>query len=166
MKWSSERKKSEHELPKRASLDETLSYVSASNRCWFRFQFKCFSLISSSALFIKTQKLFYECCGSAQFIGAFRLYDVDNDGFITRDEMYNIVDAIYQMVVSVSIVVCLQFWVPIDSLATLPWSIPPPSFERKSWRSTRKRRSASSEGKLNCFLFTHSTLRVLREARG
>jgi hypothetical protein len=25
---------------------------------------------------------------------------VDNDGFITRDEMYNIVDAIYQMVVS------------------------------------------------------------------
>uniref|UniRef100_T1HTA2 EF-hand domain-containing protein n=1 Tax=Rhodnius prolixus TaxID=13249 RepID=T1HTA2_RHOPR len=32
--------------------------------------------------------------------GAFRLYDVDNDGFITRDEMYNIVDAIYQMVPS------------------------------------------------------------------
>jgi len=36
------------------------------------------------------------------FTGAFRLYDVDNDGFITRDEMYNIVDAIYQMVVSAS----------------------------------------------------------------
>lgn len=34
------------------------------------------------------------------FLGAFRLYDVDNDGFITRGEMYNIVDAIYQMVVS------------------------------------------------------------------
>lgn len=32
--------------------------------------------------------------------GAFRLYDVDNDGYITREEMYNIVDAIYQMVVS------------------------------------------------------------------
>ncbi len=31
--------------------------------------------------------------------GAFKLYDVDNDGFITRTEMYNIVDAIYQMVV-------------------------------------------------------------------
>ncbi|XP_059475040.1 frequenin-1 [Neocloeon triangulifer] len=29
---------------------------------------------------------------------AFRLYDVDNDGYITREEMYNIVDAIYQMV--------------------------------------------------------------------
>ena len=29
--------------------------------------------------------------------GAFKLYDVDNDGYITRDEMYNIVDAIYQM---------------------------------------------------------------------
>ena len=32
--------------------------------------------------------------------GAFRLYDVDNDGFITRAEMYNIVEAICQMVVS------------------------------------------------------------------
>ena len=31
------------------------------------------------------------------FAGAFRLYDVDNDGFITREEMYNIVDAIYEM---------------------------------------------------------------------
>ncbi|ROT67376.1 frequenin [Penaeus vannamei] len=30
--------------------------------------------------------------------GAFKLYDVDNDGYITRDEMYSIVDAIYQMV--------------------------------------------------------------------
>jgi len=29
---------------------------------------------------------------------AFKLYDVDNDGFITKDEMFNIVDAIYQMV--------------------------------------------------------------------
>ena len=33
--------------------------------------------------------------------GAFKLYDVDNDGFITRAEMYNIVDAIYQMVVCI-----------------------------------------------------------------
>ena len=33
-------------------------------------------------------------------LGAFRLYDVDNDGYITRQEMYNIVEAIYQMVVS------------------------------------------------------------------
>lgn len=40
-----------------------------------------------------------------KLLGAFRLYDVDNDGFITRDEMYNIVDAIYQMVVS-----SVQFW--------------------------------------------------------
>lgn len=42
------------------------------------------------------------------FSGAFRLYDVDNDGFITRDEMYNIVDAIYQMVVSVSLSTYLE----------------------------------------------------------
>ena len=41
--------------------------------------------------------------------GAFKLYDVDNDGYITRNEMYNIVDAIYQMVVSK----CMQ-GVPIN----------------------------------------------------
>ena len=36
------------------------------------------------------------------FSGAFRLYDVDNDGYITKTEMFNIVDAIYQMVVSIT----------------------------------------------------------------
>ncbi|XP_022242486.1 frequenin-1-like, partial [Limulus polyphemus] len=32
-----------------------------------------------------------------KLIWAFKLYDVDNDGYITREEMYSIVDAIYQM---------------------------------------------------------------------
>ncbi|XP_076316094.1 frequenin-2-like isoform X2 [Tachypleus tridentatus] len=32
-----------------------------------------------------------------KLVWAFKLYDVDNDGFITREEMYSIVDAIYQM---------------------------------------------------------------------
>ena len=49
-------------------------------------------------------KLFLPPCTASVFSisGAFRLYDVDNDGFITRDEMYNIVDAMYEMVVSIS----------------------------------------------------------------
>ena len=30
--------------------------------------------------------------------GAFRLYDIDDDGYITREEMYSIIAAIYGMV--------------------------------------------------------------------
>lgn len=50
----------------------------------------------NSSIILRDSKSFF-----FSFSGAFRLYDVDNDGFITRDEMYNIVDAIYQMVVSI-----------------------------------------------------------------
>ena len=42
-------------------------------------------------------KYFFIDCVFSRPPGAFKLYDVDNDGYITREEMYNIVDAIYQM---------------------------------------------------------------------
>ena len=43
-------------------------------------------------------------------IGAFNLYDLDHDGFITRTEMHNIVEAIYQMVVSTIITNTVGFF--------------------------------------------------------
>ncbi|KAL3171578.1 hypothetical protein MRX96_013775 [Rhipicephalus microplus] len=46
-----------------------------------------------------------------KLLWAFKLYDVDNDGFITREEMYNIVDAIYEMLVAGALAQCMEaFW--------------------------------------------------------
>ena len=41
---------------------------------------------------------FHCVCLHDYFAGAFSLYDVDSDGFITRTEMIDIIDAIYSMV--------------------------------------------------------------------
>lgn len=37
-------------------------------------------------------------CTYVFYLGAFRLYDIDDDGYITRDEMLRIIAAIYGMV--------------------------------------------------------------------
>lgn len=63
------------------------------------------------------------------YSGAFRLYDVDNDGYITRDEMYNIVDAIYQMVVST---LCRVRPFNMPSFQPSP---PLPLFNGREWQS-------------------------------
>lgn len=44
----------------------------------------------NTAIYFLTQTL-------STMTGAFKLYDVDNDGYITREEMYDIVGAIYEM---------------------------------------------------------------------
>jgi len=55
---------------------------------------------------------------------------VDNDGFITREEMYNIVDAIYQMVVS--------SWQMVDALVYI--------FIRLGSTTVRGRKHATETG--------------------
>ena len=40
----------------------------------------------------------YLACMNLMFSGAFSLYDLDNDGYVTRNEMVDIVDAIYSMI--------------------------------------------------------------------
>lgn len=43
-----------------------------------------------------------QCCLTSTFdlVGSFKLYDINCDGFISKDEMSAIVDSLYRMVVS------------------------------------------------------------------
>ena len=53
----------------------------------------------------------------AYFSGAFNLYDLDNDGFVTKEEMINIVEAIYEMVgADVQVIRVLNFYVNLSTL--------------------------------------------------
>lgn len=99
--WILELRKRATKLEKTSLRFERVLFVLAS--FYYKSRMLNFVYLFSWCLLSVCTKLTNETSelrGGVKFIGAFRLYDVDNDGFITRDEMYNIVDAIYQMVVS------------------------------------------------------------------
>ena len=50
-----------------------------------------------------------QCCLTIPFdlVGSFKLYDINCDGFISKDEMSAIVDSMYAMVVSYTITILL-----------------------------------------------------------
>ncbi|XP_013792834.2 frequenin-1-like, partial [Limulus polyphemus] len=68
---------------------------------FIKFTIRCFSRVQDGSIefeeFIRALSVTSRGNLDEKLVWAFKLYDVDNDGSITREEMYNIVDAIYQM---------------------------------------------------------------------